>query len=102
MSDSRNTYLEQVVANQERLQQDMRATAAAPTFGAPAPAPGGPTLAGVAAPSGGDGGGSGSNAVDVRVTGRLRWRTVVVPPNAFVVHTRRGNETPLRSEERRV
>jgi hypothetical protein len=33
--------------------------------------------------------------VDVRVTGFWRWKTVLVPPNAFVVHTRRGHAEPL-------
>jgi hypothetical protein len=36
-----------------------------------------------------------SSAVEVRVTGFGRWKTVVVPPNAFVVHTRRGRAEPL-------
>jgi hypothetical protein len=31
----------------------------------------------------------------VRITGWWRWRTVVVPPNAHVVHTRRGHDKPL-------
>jgi hypothetical protein len=35
------------------------------------------------------------SAVDVRVTGWWRWKTVLVPPNAFVVHTRRGRGEPL-------
>jgi regulator of protease activity HflC (stomatin/prohibitin superfamily) len=34
-------------------------------------------------------------AVDVRITGFWRWRNVIVPPNAYVVHTRRGREEPL-------
>ncbi len=102
MSESRNSYLDQVVANQERLEVDLRAKQSkmappsAPMM-ASMPAPGAPRRSG--------GGGesfketaevsSGTNAVDVRVTGRLRWRTVVVPPNAFVVHTRRGHAEPL-------
>jgi hypothetical protein len=45
-----------------------------------------------AAPAGFD---AGSGAVDYRITGWWRWRTVVVPPNAYVVHTRRGCERPL-------
>ena len=36
-----------------------------------------------------------SNPVDVRVTGWWRWKNVLVPPNALVVHTRRGHEEPL-------
>ncbi|MGE0432386.1 MAG: SPFH domain-containing protein [Planctomycetota bacterium] len=34
-------------------------------------------------------------AVDVRITGWWRWKTLVVPPNAYVVHTRRGHQKPL-------
>ncbi|HEY3871527.1 MAG TPA: SPFH domain-containing protein [Actinocrinis sp.] len=34
-------------------------------------------------------------AVQVRITGTWRRRTVLVPPNAFVVHTRRGRAEPL-------
>ncbi len=35
------------------------------------------------------------SAVDVRVTGFGPWKTVLVPPNAFVVHTRRGHQEPV-------
>ena len=34
-------------------------------------------------------------AVDVRITGFWRWKNVIVPPNAYVVHTRRGREEPV-------
>lgn len=33
--------------------------------------------------------------VDVKITGFWRWKQVIVPPNAFVVHTRRGHAEPL-------
>ncbi|TDC44780.1 hypothetical protein E1281_32655 [Actinomadura sp. KC345] len=33
--------------------------------------------------------------VDVRISGFWRWKNVLVPPNAFVVHTRRGRAEPL-------
>jgi flotillin len=36
-----------------------------------------------------------SSAVDVRITGFWRWQTVIVPPNAYVVHTRKGHAEPL-------
>jgi hypothetical protein len=39
--------------------------------------------------------GAPSQAVDYRVTGFWRWQTVVVPPNVYVVHTRRGHAEPL-------
>ncbi len=93
-SENRNVYLDQVVAQQEQLEQDLRAKRAAPM--APAAAPAAPvervatgTLAGPR------GGASSSQAVEVRITGFGRWKTVVVPPNAYVVHTRRGRTEPL-------
>ena len=43
----------------------------------------------------GPGAGGGVPAVQVRITGFWRRRTVLVPPNAFVVHTRRGRPKPL-------
>ncbi len=102
-AENRNTYLDQVVAQQQQLEQDLRPSrAAAPQAAAPAPAaPGGGVLAkrarAVGIAGGGDtlGGAPGGNAVDVRITGFGRWKTVVVPPNAFVVHTRRGHREPL-------
>jgi flotillin len=33
-------------------------------------------------------------AIDYKITGWWRWRTVVVPPNVYVVHTTRGVEKP--------
>ncbi len=33
--------------------------------------------------------------VNYRITGFWRWKTVVVPPNVYVVHTRRGHAEPL-------
>ncbi|MBX6749696.1 MAG: hypothetical protein IRY85_08480 [Micromonosporaceae bacterium] len=92
MSAERNVYLDQAVAQQERLEQDLRARRATPPQAVPAGA--GPSrkqrIAAVeqaSMPS--------TPAVDVRVTGFWRWKTVIVPPNAFVVHTRRGHREPL-------
>ena len=34
-------------------------------------------------------------AIGYRVTGFWRWKTVVVPPNVYVVHTRRGHPEPV-------
>jgi hypothetical protein len=100
-TESRNTYLDQVVAQQAQLEADLRpARGAAPAAfgGAPAapPPPGmAPKRARAQAAAGPADAGRGSTAVDVRVTGFGPWRTVVVPPNAFVVHTRRGRTEPL-------
>ncbi|MFE7802327.1 SPFH domain-containing protein [Nocardia sp. NPDC057440] len=104
-NSGRNDYLEQVVAQQAALEGDLRtrkpmaAEALAP---APAAAPGGPAqpvrrgaMAKRADRVGAAVQGSGPGPVEVRVTGFWRWRTVLVPPNAFVVHTRRGRSEPL-------
>ncbi|WP_224240721.1 SPFH domain-containing protein [Hyalangium gracile] len=87
----RNDYLDQVQEQQQRLEVDLKARKmaaphaiaqqnAAPRRRGGAPPP--PEM-------------PGGNAVDVRITGFWRWRTVVVPPNAYVVHTRRGHDKPL-------
>jgi hypothetical protein len=34
-------------------------------------------------------------AIDYRITGFWRWKTVIVPPNVYVVHTRRGHAEPV-------
>jgi hypothetical protein len=92
--DNRNTYLEQVVAQQSQLEQDLRSKRQAP---APAPASNaGNIVPLVRSRSRSTAAGQPhSGAVDVRVTGFGRWKTVLVPPNAFVVHTRRGRSEPL-------
>ncbi|MCE9582589.1 MAG: hypothetical protein K8T20_08865 [Planctomycetes bacterium] len=41
--------------------------------------------------------GGGGNAVPWRITGLWRWKNVVVPPNCWVVHTRRGHSEPLHT-----
>jgi hypothetical protein len=85
------------MAQQERLEQDLRSKRAAP-----APATVATAAEGIPAQrgrgSGRDRGGAqpaAPSAVDVRVSGFWRWKTVLVPPNAFVVHTRRGSAEPL-------
>ncbi len=102
---NRNEYLDQAVAQQERLEQDLRSKRSAPAMPAPAAGASAPqSRAGRVVPlsigGGRDGGGGSSpapapSAVDVRVSGFWRWKTVLVPPNAFVVHTRRGWEEPV-------
>jgi len=93
-----NTYLEQVVAQQAVLEDDLRsrrgpaAPAAAPRSASPPSGPlakrdralGAPVREKLA-----------PGPVDVRISGFWRWKNVLVPPNAFVVHTRRGREAPL-------
>src|SRR5256886_8820704 len=97
-TQNRNTYLDQVVAQQERLEQDLRSRAPSPAYAPAAPAPPPPPGAmakrarALGPPPESH---ATSGAVDVRITGFGRWKTVVVPPNAFVVHTRRGRAEPL-------
>src|SRR6516164_8502011 len=89
-----NNYLEQVVAEQARVEDELRARRKA-TPAAPAPAGQEVTLRRRVAVTGGEEGPSIGQAVDYRVTGFWRWKTVVVPPNVYVVHTRRGHAEPL-------
>lgn len=83
-----NSYLDQVVRQQERLETDLRSkrkmASSLPAPGAPSPSQGSDQHRT-----------PGGSAVDVRITGFSRWKTVLVPPNAFVVHTRRGRDEPL-------
>jgi flotillin len=93
--DIKNEYLEQVKAQQQRIEVDLRAQRALPS-GAPqaamAPAAAGAMSGPARTPIVTE---NLSPAVNVRVTGFWRWKTVIVPPNAYVVHTRRGYDQPL-------
>jgi hypothetical protein len=88
-NENRNTYLEQVVAQQSQLEQDLRSKRSMAS--APESNVGGAQRARTATVAAQPH----SGAVDVRITGFGRWKTVLVPPNAFVVHTRRGRTEPL-------
>ncbi|MGX1810166.1 SPFH domain-containing protein [Nocardia sp. NPDC055321] len=94
MTAKNNSYLDQVVAQQAVLEENLRS---APQPGAPYGSGGGGR--GVLAKRAGRAGPSRETPVqgpvDVRITGFWRWQTVLVPPNAFVVHTRRGRKEPL-------
>ncbi|MCG3193206.1 MAG: hypothetical protein DIJKHBIC_02456 [Thermoanaerobaculia bacterium] len=97
MQPESNQYLGQVLAQQEKVQQELKRgspvrvahSAALPGSAAHAPAvAGAPAVVG--APSA-------LRAVDYRITGFWRWKTVVVPPNVYVIHTRRGQQKPLHA-----
>jgi regulator of protease activity HflC (stomatin/prohibitin superfamily) len=96
-SQQQNSYLGEVLEQQQKVDLELKArkrsappaqlTQAAGPFRAPPP-----RNALATAPEPADGGG---HAVEYKITGWGRWKTVVVPPNAYVVHTRRGAEKPL-------
>jgi flotillin len=91
---ARNEYLDQVIAEQAMVEADLqnwsapakkrrRAEVQAQVQGGAPPLP--------PDDSRDDAGG----ALGVRVTGWWRFKNVIVPPNAYVVHTRRGRPEPL-------
>ncbi|MFP2926493.1 SPFH domain-containing protein [Pyxidicoccus sp. 3LG] len=87
----RNEYLDQVREQQQRLEVDLKARKVMSPAAMPAQnvMPMRRAAAAVAAAE------RTGNAVDVRISGFWRWKTVIVPPNAYVVHTRRGHPQPL-------
>jgi hypothetical protein len=93
-NEQRNAYLDQVVAQQEQLEQDLRSKRSSAPLAAQMPAQVArerrlEAVQSIVVPT------PAASAVDVRITGFWRWKTVIVPPNAYVVHTRRGEDEPL-------
>ena len=84
-----NVYLEKVLQKQEQVDRKLKRQAFA-GGGPVSPAPGAPTPAPESKESEAAG-----RAVDYRITGLWLWRTVVVPPNVYIIHTRRGHEKPI-------
>ncbi len=79
--NNENPYLAQVVEQKVQLEEDLRnRRVSSKSLARAAEQPG-------ISP--------GTAAVDVRITGWWRWRNVIVPPNAYVVHSRRGRARPL-------
>lgn len=93
MNEPKNAYMEEVIAQQQNVDREFKRRSGPPQAAMAAMPAGRARLAEQAAetPAGGDGG----RAIDVRITGWWRYRTVIVPPNAWVVHTRRGREEPV-------
>lgn len=82
----KNTYLEQVMQQKMQVDDDLRVKRA-------------PSPMSQAAPRRHGGGGSVAipepeTANGVRITGFWRFKNVIVPPNVYVVHTRRGRAEP--------
>jgi hypothetical protein len=102
MEQQANEYLKEVMQEQARVEGELkqRAWAAAPAPAGAAPAARGRGRVafkkGTAAQADEEEGpGEPVAAVDYRITGFWLWQTVVVPPNVYVVHTRRGRPEPL-------
>jgi hypothetical protein len=85
-----NEYLQQVVEEQAKVDRELRPRRAAADLVAPAAAAA-PAQQRLSRP----GAAPAARAVDYRITGFGFWRTVIVPPNVYVVHTRRGYTEPL-------
>ncbi|MEB3229716.1 MAG: hypothetical protein VKJ64_01800 [Leptolyngbyaceae bacterium] len=93
-----NTYLQQVL--QEKAEADRKLSRrphtrsalpnAAPMMATMAPPlPGKPSVSSDTPPA------HGGKAVDYRITGFGIWKSLIVPPNLYTVHTRRGHQEPL-------
>ncbi len=99
----RNDYLNEVLVDQAQVAQELRRQAPlAPTAGVAkgrlrhaaagsVVAPDDDVLAQLQVPPGAPS----PRAIDYRITGWWRWKTVVIPPNVYVVHTRRGHTEPV-------
>jgi hypothetical protein len=83
-----NAYLGEVLEQQARVDRELKPWAAPGRARAKAVSPG----PAVGRDTGGE---AGARAIDYRITGFWRWQTVVVPPNVYVVHTRRGRPEPV-------
>ncbi|MCP4538661.1 MAG: hypothetical protein GY832_16120 [Chloroflexi bacterium] len=83
-----NVYLEQVLQKQEQVDRKLKRQASIKSSGAP-------VMPGAPLPSAGEDDDALDRTVDYRITGFGVWRTVVVPPNVYVIHTRRGHERPV-------
>jgi hypothetical protein len=98
----RNDYLNEVLAQQAQVEQELKHQRR--LVPAPAAVPAGAVKFRKGAPAGGNESDltleesvrvSGARAIDYRITGFWRWKTVVVPPHVYVVHTRRGHAEPI-------
>ena len=81
-----NTYLGEVLEQQQRLDSELKSRKVSSLS---VPAARGDKDHGVMVPV------EPPRGVETRITGFWRWRSVVVPPNVYVVHTRRGHADPI-------
>lgn len=85
-----NSYLQQVLEEQEEVARQLRKVAPP----AMASTPGGFVL-GNMIPDVMPNNHTTGRSIDYRITGFWIWRSVVVPPNVYVIHTRRGQNDPI-------
>ncbi len=81
---AQNVYLNQVIAQKAQLESDLKVQHA------PSPSRGRKQFSGGVGESG-----TSSYTANVRITGWWRFKNVIVPPNVYVIHTRRGYKEPL-------
>ncbi len=84
-----NEYMQQVILNQANVERNLKKRARPAVARTDQLAT---TTDRISAVEGSNGE---APAVEVRITGFWRWKNVIVPPNAYVVHTRRGHGQPL-------
>ncbi|NEO84931.1 MAG: hypothetical protein F6J87_11850 [Spirulina sp. SIO3F2] len=97
-----NTYLQEVLEEQAAVDRQLkRKRSSLPPAAAGAPAPAMPNLdfgkarARVIPEAEIQPQHQGGRAIDYRIVGFWWWKSVIVPPNAYVVHTRRGHDKPI-------
>lgn len=83
-----NAYLDEVLAEQAQVENELKRRKAAAAPAAPASVDYDRDHFASRPPTAG-------RAIDFRITGFWRWKTVIVPPNVYVVHTRRGYRDPI-------
>jgi hypothetical protein len=94
-----NTYLDEVLAEQAQVERELQRLPLAPALAFPETQAGSAPRARFQRVNGQsqyDAPGAPSRrAIEYRMSGFWRWKTVVVPPNVYVVHTRRGHTDPV-------
>jgi hypothetical protein len=100
--DTSNDYLNQVVAEQAKVEGELRQRQARAILKAGGAGASRRRKGAVAAEEehedfdlAMDEEGTAGRSVNYRITGFWRWKAVVVAPNVYVVHTRRGHAEPL-------
>ena len=92
-SDGHNVYLDQVVEQKAQLEGELRKQRRGRNMPPPGAARSNTGIFDLSATQSLEV--APVSASDVRITGWWRWRNVIVPPNAYVVHSRRGRSEPV-------